>query len=177
METACRRQWPRIATSFTAWFRTDNEFPEAAWPPTCLCRVLRTLQHYLGTVTQGCGRGGLTLGYSLASPTGTKNGTCSAGRARPTDERTPTLLEAACRRLLVACSARSEVVLPTIAQGGGRSGLTQGYSLASPTGTKALPPTRLRRSSGLCPYAASRKDQRQRPKTDDQGQKPTNNEQ
>ncbi len=71
LETACHRQWPRIATSFTAWFRTDNEFPEAAWPPTCLCRVLRTLQHYLGTVTQGCGRGGLTLGYYLASPTGT----------------------------------------------------------------------------------------------------------
>ncbi|HMU33417.1 MAG TPA: hypothetical protein PKC89_06105, partial [Pyrinomonadaceae bacterium] len=29
-------------------------------PPTSLRRVLRTLQHYLGTVTQGCGRGGLT---------------------------------------------------------------------------------------------------------------------
>ncbi len=31
--------------------------------------------NYFATVTQGCGRGGLTLGYIHASPTGTKNGT------------------------------------------------------------------------------------------------------
>lgn len=37
-----------------------------------LCRVLRTLRDDLGDRTQGCGRGGLTLGYILASPTGTK---------------------------------------------------------------------------------------------------------
>ena len=53
----------------------------------------------------------------------------------------------------VACSARSEIVLPTVTQGGGRDGLTLGYILTSPTGTKALPPTRLRTFSGLCPLA------------------------
>ncbi len=72
LEAACRRQWPRIATSFTTWSRTENEFPEAARPPTFPCRVLRKLRGCLGTITQGGGRDCLTLGYDLASPTGTR---------------------------------------------------------------------------------------------------------
>ena len=53
---AARRQWLRIATSFTAWVPTANESSEAAWPPTCLCRVRRTLQGHLGMISAAFAR-------------------------------------------------------------------------------------------------------------------------
>ena len=71
-EAACRRQWPRIATSFTAWFRMENEVPEAACRRRFLCCSYGAPGSNLRPLSQGGGRGGLTLGYILASPTGTR---------------------------------------------------------------------------------------------------------
>ena len=68
-----RRQWFCIATSFTAWSRTANRFSEAARPPTNPSVAPNGAPRIiLRPLSQGGGRDGLTLGYYLASPTGTK---------------------------------------------------------------------------------------------------------
>ena len=61
--------------------------------------------------------------------------------------------EAACRRLLVACSARSDVVGDRVTQGCGRGGLTLGYILCPLWGLRHCRRQKLRTSSGLCPLA------------------------
>jgi len=51
----------------------STKIPEAACRRQRLCRVFHTLRVVQGCVTQGGGLCGLTLGYILASPSGTKD--------------------------------------------------------------------------------------------------------
>ncbi len=92
---------------------------------------------YAGGTDKIGSRGGLTLGYYLASPTGTKPSWLRRSRtfvARrhqyPTSEATwpPT-------NPSVAPNGAPGSILRPLSQGGGRDGLTPGYYLASPTGT------------------------------------------
>ena len=130
------------------------------------CRVLRTLQHYLGIVTQGCGRSGLTLGYIHASPTGTKALAPQAenifwamplrsavGLARPSLARSDSWRRLAADFFLSRAS-HAPALFGHRYPGLRPKRLTLGYIHASPTGTKASPPTRPRHLLGL-PYRST----------------------